>query len=169
MLLPMDPRRSMGCGFDGSRSFANTRNRREGWNALNYNKVLLAGNLTRDPELRYVGSSGNAVCELRLAVNRKFKRQDGEYGEETCFVDIKVWGSQGENCNEYLKKGSGVFVEGRLTLETWDGQDGQKRSKHRVVAERVQFMPRGGGGGPRRQEGPPGDEVTDFGGSYQQY
>lgn len=125
---------------------------------MNYNKVLLIGNLTRDPELRYL-NSGTAVCDMGLAVNRRFKRQDGESGEETCFVDLVVWGRQGENCNQYLKKGSGVFVEGRLSFETWETQDGQKRSKHKVVAERVQFMPRSGGGAPS-------GEVSDFGGNY---
>ena len=125
---------------------------------MNFNKVLLAGNLTRDPELKYL-NSGTAVCDLRLAINRRFKRGDGEWGEETCFLDVVVWGRQGENCNQYLKKGRGVFVEGRLKLDTWETQDGQKRSKHRVVGERVQFLPRGGGAGGE----PRGAEVTDYG------
>ncbi len=125
---------------------------------MNYNKILLIGNLTRDPELRYL-NSGTAVCDMGLAVNRRYKRQDGESAEETCFVDIVVWGRQGENCNQYLKKGSGVFVDGRLSYETWETPEGQKRSKHKVVAERVQFMPRSGGA--------PSGEVSDFGGNYQ--
>ena len=120
------------------------------------------GNLTRDPELRYL-NSGSAVCDLRLAVNRRFKKNDGEFGEETCFVDVVVWARQAETCSQYLKKGSGVFVEGRLKLDTWENQEGQKRSKHRVVAERVQFLPRASGGGP--SGGAPG-EVEDYGGTH---
>ena len=102
---------------------------------MDYNKILLLGRLTRDPELRYI-SSGTAVCEFGLATNYKYSRQGGETKEETCFVDITVWGRSGENCKEYLRKGSSVFVDGRLTFDTWTGPDGQKRSKHRVVADR---------------------------------
>lgn len=114
----------------------------------NYNRVLLMGNLTRDPELRYI-PSGTAVAEFGLAVNRKFKGQSGELQEETTFVDIVVWGRQGENVNQYLSKGRAVFVEGRLQYDAWESQDGQKRSRLRVVADNVQFLggPGGGGGG----------------------
>jgi len=108
------------------------------------NKVFLMGNLTRDPELRYT-PSGAAVANLGLAVNRKYKAGD-EWKEEVCFVDITVWGKQGENCVEYLHKGSPVFVEGRLQFRSWDTDDGQKRNKLDVVANNVQFLGRPGGG-----------------------
>ncbi len=126
---------------------------------MNYNKVLLIGNLTRDPELRYL-NSGTAVCDLGLAVNRRFRKADGESGEETCFVDVVVWARQAENCNQFLRKGAGVFVEGRLTFDTWENQEGQKRSKHRVVADRVQFMPRPGA--PTSESA----EVAEYGDNY---
>ena len=133
---------------------------------MQYNKVLIIGNLTRDPELRYV-QSGRPVCKFGLATNRRFKKADGEMGEETCFVDVTVWGRQAETVNEYLRRGAGAFVEGRLAFETWE-TEGQKRSKHTIVADRVQFLPRGGGGGGggggRREE-----DTTDFGDRYQQY
>ncbi|KMP11039.1 single-stranded DNA-binding protein [Candidatus Nitromaritima sp. SCGC AAA799-A02] len=103
----------------------------------NFNKVLLMGNLTRDPELRYT-ANGAAVTNLGLAINRKFKQGD-EWKEEVCFVDITVWGKQGENCAEYLSKGRPVFVEGRLRFSSWES-DGQKRNKLDVVADNVQFL-----------------------------
>lgn len=112
---------------------------------MDYNRVILIGRLTRDPELRYVQNSDRGVCRFGLAVNRRFRRQDGEQSEETCFVDIVVWGRQGETCNEYLKKGSGALVEGRLSFSTWETQEGAKRSKLEVVADQVRFMPRTGG------------------------
>ncbi len=105
------------------------------------NKVLLIGNLTRPPELRYT-PSGTAVADLRLAVNRNYSTQTGEKREETCFLTIVVWGKQAESCGEYLDKGSQVFVEGRLQTRDWEGKDGQKRTSTEVVAERVQFMSR---------------------------
>ena len=114
-----------------------------------YNKVLLMGNLTRDPEIKYT-PKGMAVTELGLAVNREYTTDGGEKREEVTFVDVTVWGRQAETSAEYLKKGRPVFVEGRLQLDSWDDkQSGQKRSKLRVVAERVQFLgaPRGGDGG----------------------
>ena len=95
------------------------------------------GNLTRDPELRYT-SNGSAVTSFGLAVNRKFK-QGEEWKEDVCFVDITVWGKQGENCAEYLSKGRPAFVEGRLQYSTWES-DGQKKSKLEVVANTVQFL-----------------------------
>ena len=106
------------------------------------------GNLTRDPELRYT-SNGSAVTNFGLAVNRKFKQGD-EWKEDVCFVDITVWGKQGENCAEYLSKGRPAFVEGRLQYSTWES-DGQKKSKLEVVANTVQFL--GSRGDP--QDGPP--------------
>jgi len=110
-----------------------------------YNKVLLMGNLTRDPELRFT-PSGSALAKFGLAVNRKYKAGD-EWKEEVCFVDITVWGKQAENCAEYLSKGRPVFVEGRLQFSSWETDDGQKRNKLEVVAEKVQFLGRPEGGG----------------------
>lgn len=105
------------------------------------NKVLLIGNLTRPPELRYT-PSGTAVADLRLAVNRNYTTQTGEKREEACFLTVVVWGKQAESCGEYLDKGSQVFVEGRLQTRDWESKEGQKRSVTEVVAERVQFMSR---------------------------
>jgi single-strand DNA-binding protein len=107
--------------------------------AANLNKVLLIGNLTRDPELRYV-PSGTAVATFTLAVNRVYKAQDGEKKEETSFIRIVVWGRRAEVCGEYLSKGSPVFVEGRLQSRNWEAQDGQKRSTTEVIADNVQFL-----------------------------
>lgn len=103
------------------------------------NRVFLIGNLTRNPELRYV-PSGTAVASFGIAVNRNFTTQTGEKKQETCFVKVVVWGKQAEACNQYLAKGSLVFVEGRLMYRSWDGQDGQKRSTLEVRADRVQFL-----------------------------
>ena len=115
------------------------------------NKVLLIGNLTRDPELRYI-PSGSAVTSFTLAVNRVYKLQSGEKKEEVSFIRIVVWGRMAETCGEYLKKGSPVFVEGRLQSRSWDGPDGQKRSATEVVALNVQFLSRGQGGPGGRSE-----------------
>lgn len=105
------------------------------------NKVMLIGNLTRDPELRYL-PSGQAVATFTVAVNRTYNAQSGEKKEEVSFIRIVVWAKQAENCNEYLKKGSPVFVEGRLQSRNWETQDGQKRSTIEVVAQSVQFLSR---------------------------
>ena len=106
----------------------------------NFNKVLLMGNLTRDPEVRYT-PKGTAVANLGLAVNRTWTDESGQQKEEVLFVDIDVWGRQAENCGQYLSKGRPVFVEGRLRLDSWeDKESGQKRNKLKVVAERVQFL-----------------------------
>jgi single-strand DNA-binding protein len=113
-----------------------------------YNRVILVGNITRDIELRYT-QSGMAVTDLGLAVNDRRKTQSGEWVDETTFVDVTLWGRQAEIAGEYLGKGSPVLIEGRLKLDTWE-QDGQKRSKLRVVGERMQMLgsrPSGGGGG----------------------
>lgn len=125
----------------------------------NLNKVLLLGNLTRDPELRYT-PKGTAVTDIGLAVNRVRTNDQGERLEETTFVDITLWGRQAELAQQYLSKGRGVFIEGRLQLDTWDDkQTGQKRSKLKVVGENLQFLPDGrgggGGGGQRPQQSPP--------------
>ncbi len=109
------------------------------------NKVILIGNLTRDPELRYT-PSGTAMAKLGLATNRKYKQGD-EWKEEVTFVDITVWGRQAETSSEYLSKGRPVLIEGRLQYSQWETDDGQKRSKLEVVAERVQFLGSAGGGG----------------------
>ncbi len=105
----------------------------------NFNKVLLMGNLTRDPELRYI-PSGAAVTSFDLAVNRVYTMQSGEKKKDTCFIRIIVWGKMAEVCGEYLAKGSPVFVEGRLQSRSWVTQDGQKRNTIEVVANNVQFL-----------------------------
>jgi single-strand DNA-binding protein len=105
----------------------------------NYNRVLLMGNLTRNPEIRYT-PSGTAVADLGLAVNENFKNKSGETVERICFVDVVVWSRQAETAAEYLHKGSPVFVEGRLQLDQWENQQGEKRSKLRVRADRIQFL-----------------------------
>lgn len=110
-----------------------------------FNRVILVGNITRDIELRYT-SGGTAVTEAGLAVNDRRKNQSGEWVEETTFVDVTLWGRQAEVANEYLSKGSPVLIEGRLKLDTWE-TDGQKRSKLRVVGERMQMLGRASGGG----------------------
>ncbi|MBI3307125.1 MAG: single-stranded DNA-binding protein [Candidatus Omnitrophica bacterium] len=112
--------------------------------AASLNKVLLIGNLTRDPELRYI-PSGQAVTNFTIAVNRSYNSQSGEKKEEVSFIRVVVWGRMAENCNEYLKKGSPVFVEGRLQSRSWDAQDGTKRSTTEVIAQSVQFLGRPGG------------------------
>lgn len=115
------------------------------------NKVFLIGNLTRDPELRYI-PSGSAVCSFTVASNRAYKTPSGEKKEETSFVRVVVWGRMGEICSEYLKKGRSVFVEGRLQSRSWDGPDGQKRSALEVIALNVQFL-----GGPGGSSAPRGE------------
>ncbi|MGE5197270.1 MAG: single-stranded DNA-binding protein [Deltaproteobacteria bacterium] len=105
----------------------------------NFNKVFLMGNLTKDPELRYT-PQGTAVANLRLAVNRKYRDKNQELKEDTCFVTAVVWNKQAETCNQYLHKGSPLFVEGRLQSRSWEDNSGQKRSVIEVRAERVQFL-----------------------------
>ncbi len=110
---------------------------------VSLNRVLLIGNLTKDPELRYT-PSGTPVANLRLAVNSSFKDQSGQRKEETCFVTIVVWARQAETCNQYLKKGRSIFVEGRLLYRTWE-VDGKTRSVMEVRGDRVQFLGSPGG------------------------
>jgi single-strand DNA-binding protein len=120
------------------------------------NKVILIGNLTRDPEVRFT-PKGTAVCDLSIAVNRKWRDDAGNTQEEVTYVEIAVWGKTAENCGQYLKKGSSACFEGRLQLETWDDKTtGQKRSKIKVVAEQVQFLssPNREGGQPSSQQPP---------------
>jgi len=146
-----------------------------------YNRVILIGNVTRDPELRYI-PSGTAVTDLGLAVNDRRKGANGEWIEETTFVDVTLWGRTAEVATEYLNKGSSVMIEGRLKLDTWE-KDGKKNSKLRVIGERMVMLGGksggsggGGGGGPRgasksepsyashsdEGEGPPPDDDIPF-------
>lgn len=117
-----------------------------------YNKVLLMGNLTRDPELRFTASN-QPVLQMGLAVNRYYTSGTGEKKEETTFVDCEAWGRTAELINQYFSKGRPIFVEGRLKLDQWEDQQGQKRSRHKVVIESFQFVDskggEGGGGGDR--------------------
>jgi len=128
-----------------------------------HNRVILLGNLTRDPEIRYL-QSGMAVSDIGVAVNDRRKNANGEWVEEPTFVDVTLWGRTAEVAGEYLSKGSPVFIEGRLKLDSWETQDGQKRSKLRVVAERMQLVGgRGQGGGQRstnRQDSPYSQAAT---------
>jgi single-strand DNA-binding protein len=116
------------------------------------NKVLLMGNLTRDPELRYT-PGGSAVAEFGIAVNRTYKGQDGSKQEEATFVEITAWGRTAELAKQYLGKGRRVFIEGRLKFDQWTSPEGQKRSKLSVVCENLQFME---SRGDRPEGGPPG-------------
>ncbi len=126
-----------------------------------YNKVILMGNLTRDPELKYT-PSGTAVAEFGLATNRTYNSVSGEKKEEVCFVDVSVFGRKAEVVNEYLSKGRPLLIEGRLKFDSWETQDGQRRSKLRVVAENFQFIGSRGGDSGRpqeRQTAPPDDAI----------
>ncbi|MFA6263148.1 MAG: single-stranded DNA-binding protein [Candidatus Babeliales bacterium] len=105
-----------------------------------YNRIIMMGNLTRDPELKQL-NSGQSVCRLGLASNRQFKNKTGAMVQEVCFVDVDVWGPQADSCRQYLSKGRAVLVEGRLKLDSWQENDGTKRSKHSIVADRVTFLP----------------------------
>jgi len=124
----------------------------------NYNKVILVGNLTRDPQMSYLPSQ-TPVVELGLAVNRKWKGQNGEQREDTCFIDCTAFGKQAEVINQYMHKGNPILIEGRLQLDTWEAKDGTKRSKHKVVVENFQFLGSGGGRGGGYQ-GSAGDRPT---------
>ena len=104
-----------------------------------FNKVLIMGRLTRDPELRYTPSN-TPVADFGFAMSEVFKNKVGETVEQTCFVDVVVWGRQAETANEFLKKGSPAFIEGRLQFEQWETQQGEKRNKLKVRADRVQFL-----------------------------
>lgn len=123
-----------------------------------YNRVILLGNLTRDPEVRYT-PQGTAVCDVGIAVNERRKNAAGEWVDEVVYVDVTLWGRTAEVAGEYLTKGSPLLIEGRLRLDTWESQDGQKRSRLRVVGERMQMLgSRGSGegatGGGTRQRRP---------------
>jgi single-strand DNA-binding protein len=111
-----------------------------------FNKVLLLGNLTRDPQLSYTPSQ-TAVVDFGVATNRRWTGQDGSQREETCFVDCRAFGRTAENIHKFFQKGKPIFLEGRLTFDAWTAQDGSKKSKLRVTVETFQFLP-GTGGGP---------------------
>lgn len=127
----------------------------------NLNRVFLIGNLTRDPELRYI-PSGSAVATFTIAVNRVYKSQAGEKKEQVSFIRVVVWGRIAEVCGEYLSKGSPAFVEGRLQSREWETPEGQKRSTLEVVADRVQFLRGGekGSAGQAKKGAPPEDIET---------
>jgi single-strand DNA-binding protein len=129
-----------------------------------YNRVILVGNLTRDPELRYI-PSGTAVSDIGLAVNDRIKRGD-QWVDETTFVDVTLWGRTAEIANEYLSKGSPVLIEGRLKLDRWE-KDGQKHSKLRVTAEKMQML--GGRDGGRGSSGGGGGRSSGAGGDQSHY
>jgi single-strand DNA-binding protein len=116
----------------------------------NYNKVILAGNLTRDPQLSYTANN-TAIAKFGLAVNRKWRGPDGQQKEETLFIDCDIFGKPAETFSQYMTKGQPVLLEGRLQLQQWQSQDGQKRSKHSVVVDGFQFL-----GGPREGGAPRG-------------
>lgn len=125
-----------------------------------FNKVILLGNLTRDPEVRYT-PNGIAVASFAIAVNRKYKQGD-ETREEVSYIDIVVFGKQAESCGQYISKGDSVLIDGRLQQRRWETEDGQKRSKVEVVAERVNFMPkRAKAGQPSTQAEPPAEGSVD--------
>jgi len=124
-----------------------------------FNRVILLGNLTRDPEVRYI-PSGTAVASFSLAVNRKFKQGD-ETKDEVSYIDILAFGKNAENCGQYLGKGDAVLIEGRLQQRRWDDKDsGQKRSKVEVVVQTVNFMPRKSG---EQQQASESDPPVDSG------
>lgn len=128
------------------------------------NRVFLMGNLTKAPALRYT-PSGTAVADLSLAINSSYVNKAGEKKDEVCYVDIVAWGRQAETAAEYLTKGSPILVEGRLQLDSWETGEGDKRSKLRVRAARVQFLGRGKGAPPRPAETEPADEQPHMGGA----
>jgi single-strand DNA-binding protein len=105
-----------------------------------FNKIILIGNLTRDPELRYT-PQGTSVCNFGIAVNRRYKQGD-EVKEEVTFINVVVFGKQADTCGQYLNKGSAVLIEGRLQERRWETEDGQKRSRHEVVAQNIRFLSR---------------------------
>ena len=117
-----------------------------------FNKVILLGNLTRDPQLSYTPNQ-TAVVDFGVATNRRWTGQDGSQRDETCFVDCRAFGRMAENINKYFTKGKPIFLEGRLTYDSWTAQDGSKRSRLRVTVENFQFLP-GTGGGPGPGHGP---------------
>lgn len=129
------------------------------------NKVLLMGNLTRDPELR-VTPKGTSICQFSLAINRQFKMESGESREEVIFVDVEAWGKQGETIAKYVTKGRPLYVEGRLRLDQWEDKNTkEKRSRMKVVLEQFQFLGDGRAGGGGGAGGAPGGDYDQTGGS----
>lgn len=127
------------------------------------NKVLLFGNLTRDPEIRALPSGMN-VCNFSIATNRVYKDRDGKKQEQTDFHNVVVFGRQADTVSQYLKKGSSAYIEGRMQTRSWE-QEGQKKYRTEVIADTVQFGPKGsGGGGARRQDDDAGEEASSQGG-----
>jgi single-strand DNA-binding protein len=111
-----------------------------------YNRIIMVGNLTRDPDYKQL-SSGQAVCRLGIASNRQFRnKQSGDMVQEVCYMDIDVWGPQADSCNQYLVKGRQILVEGRIKYDTWQDQEGKSRNKHSIVADRVVFLASGSEG-----------------------
>lgn len=134
---------------------------------VSFNKVILMGNLTKDPEIRYT-PSGTAVANFRLAVNHKYKQGD-DLREEVCYIDVVVFGKQAETCGQYLNKGQSVIIDGRLQEKRWETEDGQKRSKHEVVGQSVRFMPkRGESSGAGSRSGPVQEDGAGSSGSGDQ-
>jgi single-strand DNA-binding protein len=135
--------------------------------AGSFNKVILMGNMTRDVELRYT-PSGTAVTDIGLAVNEKRKNQAGELVEETTFVDVTLWGRNAEVAGEYLAKGSPILIEGRLKLDQWETDDGERRQKLKVVCDRMQMVGSkrdgGGNGGGGNRQSKPADTGSQDGG-----
>ncbi|MBI5407914.1 MAG: single-stranded DNA-binding protein [Nitrospirae bacterium] len=123
-----------------------------------FNKIILVGNLTRDPELRYT-PQGTSVCNFGIAVNRKYK-QGEEMKEEVTFINVVVFGKQADTCGQYLNKGSAVLIEGRLQERRWETEDGQKRSRHEVVAQSVRFMSSKKQGAAADYDAPGGEETA---------
>ena len=117
-----------------------------------YNKVILLGNLTRDPQMSYL-PSGTAVVEFGIATNRRWTGQDGQQRDEVCFVDCRMFGKRAEVVQKYFKKGSSIFVDGRLSYDSWTAQDGSKKSRLRVNVESFEFVGQGGGAGQGAQGG----------------
>jgi len=162
-------RRSRGLGGTNEQDLARRRK-----DMASFNRVILMGNVTRDPELRYI-ASGTAVTDIGLAVNDRRKNASGEWVEETTFVDVTLWGRTAEVAGEYVTKGSPLFIEGRLKLDTWE-KDGKKNSKLRVVCDRMQLLggrgdsgkggrPRSGGAAGRPVPAGAGGGEDDFGGN----
>lgn len=118
-----------------------------------YNKVIMMGNLTRDPELSFLPSQ-TAVAEFGLATTHKYRGADGSNKEDTCFIDCRIYGKRAEVIGKYFKKGSPILIEGRLTLDRWEAPDGAKRSKHRIFVENFEFAGGGQGGGGAGAAGP---------------
>ena len=123
---------------------------------MDFNKVIIAGRLTRAPEIKY-GASGSAFCAWGMAVNRYYNDNNGERQQEVCFVDVKAFGRQAEIVGQYVTKGNPLFVEGRLSFYQYEAENGERRNKLSVIAERVQLMPKGNGS----MEEPPMEEPKE--------